>query len=192
MPSFGEYKASAAKWITLATGEFYPDALPSASAHYGPVLNRFREILVWSESSDGLFRHICEETGWMRVQLCRVFRKYVSPSTPVEMLKRKSDMEKILDRFGGAFRAVSEVREAFSSRPHPDEALCALLMGIQEPGHPWVRSDSESLRPSQCPTRLRRFRKLRDDRSGTSRQRCRDEGNPGPIFRSLKCRLISF
>ena len=33
---------------------------------------------------------------WMRIQLCRVFRKYVSPATPVEMLKKKTK-QKIRD-----------------------------------------------------------------------------------------------
>jgi hypothetical protein len=50
---------------------------------------------------------ICDETPpWLRVQLARVFRKYVSPLTPVEMLKRKRDMQAILTNFRANFRAI--------------------------------------------------------------------------------------
>jgi len=70
----------------------------------------------------------------MRIQLCRVFRKYVSPETPVEMLKKKSAAPMIIDQFGKGFRAVHEVQSAFNSRPNPDEALCALLWEYKSRG----------------------------------------------------------
>lgn len=127
MRSFGDYKDDAANWITLSEGEFYPDVLPIACDYYGPVLARFREMLQRSNSSSALFRSICDESAWMRIQLCRVFRKYVSPTISVEMLKKKSQMGKTLDLFAGTFRPIAEVQEGFTSRPHPDEALCALL-----------------------------------------------------------------
>lgn len=63
----------------------------------------------------------------MRVQLCRVFRKYVSPTTSVEMLKQKGKTKAIIEQFGSTFRPIHEVQEAFNKRPMPDEALCALL-----------------------------------------------------------------
>ena len=63
----------------------------------------------------------------MRVQLARVFRKYVSPETPVEMLKKKTQAQEIIDHFGSGFRPIHQVQSAFSSRPLPDEALCAIL-----------------------------------------------------------------
>ena len=72
--------------------------------------------------------------GWMRVQLARVFRKYVSPQTPVEMLKKKTRASEICDRFGKGFRPIQEVQAAFDSRPLPDEALCALLWEYKERG----------------------------------------------------------
>jgi len=47
-------------------------------------------LLKQSESSERLFLLTSEvKQPWMRIQLARVFRKYVSPSTPVEMLKKK-------------------------------------------------------------------------------------------------------
>lgn len=64
---------------------------------------------------------------WMRVQLARVFKKYVSPETPVEMLKKKSAAAKICKQFGAGFRGIAEVQQKFKSRPVPDEALCAVL-----------------------------------------------------------------
>ena len=70
----------------------------------------------------------------MRVQLARVFRKYVSPETPVEMLKKRSAAEEIWNRFGKGFREITEVQRRFKERPFPDEALCALLWEYKDRG----------------------------------------------------------
>ncbi len=88
-------------WITLSTGEYYPDILPLACELYKPVLVLFGDYLGKAHSSTDLFLSIAtvDET-WMRVQLSRVFRKYASPETPVEMLKKRSAAVEICDRFG--------------------------------------------------------------------------------------------
>jgi hypothetical protein len=133
--SFADYKADARNWITLASGEYYPDILKDACELYKPVLVLFGQLLKSSESSNRLFLQIAEQTdGWMRVQLARVFRKYVSPETPVEMLKQKSKAQKICDEFGKGFRPVQKVQAAFLSRPLPDEALCAVLWEYKDRG----------------------------------------------------------
>lgn len=126
--TFADYRSDAENWITLATGEFYPDILKDACTLYEPVLRLFAQLLRSSESSTRLFLATTEvRQPWMRIQLARVFRKYVSPDTPVEMLKKKSEAVKICNMFGGRFRRINEVQAAFASRPMPDEALCALL-----------------------------------------------------------------
>jgi len=71
---------------------------------------------------------------WMRIQLTRIFRKYASPCTPVEMLKKKTKAQWICDEFGKGFRPVVEVQKAFLSRPMPDEALCAVLWEYKDRG----------------------------------------------------------
>jgi hypothetical protein len=133
--TFTDYKAEGHNWITLATGEFYPDILEDAVALYEPVLVMFKKLLLTSESSTRLFLEISEvQQQWMRIQLCRVFRKYVSPSTPVEMLKKKTKAQEICDQFGQQFRPIQEVHSAFISRPLPDEALCAILWEYKSRG----------------------------------------------------------
>jgi hypothetical protein len=133
--TFADYKPDGRNWITLATGEYYPDILKDACKLYEPVLVLFGQLLRASESSARLFMQISEQTdGWMRVQLARVFRKYVSPETPVEMLKQKSKAAKICDEFGKGFRPVHEVQAAFSTRPASDEALCAVLWEYKDRG----------------------------------------------------------
>lgn len=88
--SFADYKPDGHNWITLMTGEYYPDILQEACQLYEPVLVMFGQLLRTSESSVRLFIQISEvPSTWMRVQLLRVFRKYVSPEIPVEMLRRK-------------------------------------------------------------------------------------------------------
>lgn len=63
-----------------------------------------------------------------------MFRKYVSPETPVEMLKKKSAARSICDNFGKGFRPIPEVQKRFSERPMPDEALCAVLWEYKDRG----------------------------------------------------------
>ncbi len=132
---FLDYKANGHLWITLASGEYYPDILEDAALLYTPVLVMFGQLLKSSETSSRLFINISDvpET-WMRIQLSRVFRKYVSPSTPVEMLKKKSKTKEILEQFSHEFRPIYEVQAAFTSRPLPDEALCALLWEYKDRG----------------------------------------------------------
>lgn len=95
----------------------------------------FGQMLKASESSTRLFMTISEVMdGWMRIQLARVFRKYVSPETPVEMLKKKTQAQAICEQFGKGFRPIQKVQAAFMSRPMPDEALCAVLWEYRERG----------------------------------------------------------
>ncbi len=133
--TFSDYWPDASHWITLATGEYYPDILPHACELYKPVLVLFGQLVRGSESSVSLFMAICDvNEGWIRVQLARVFRKYVCPSLSVEMLRRKRQAKSICERFAGEFRKIAEVQKAFSSRPIPDEALCALLWEYKDRG----------------------------------------------------------
>ena len=133
--TFADYWSDAEHWITLATGEFYPDILEEACALYEPVLQLFGQLVRSSESSHRLFLATTDvRQPWMRIQLARVFRKYVSPDTPVEMLKKKSHADRICEKFGYRFRKINEVQAAFASRPMPDEALCALLWEYKSRG----------------------------------------------------------
>lgn len=133
--NFGDYKSEAHNWITLAGGEYYPDVLRDACELYQPVLVLFGKLLKSSESSKRLFMSISETSdSWMRIQLARVFRKYVSPETPVEMLKKKTKAKEICDQFGNKFRTITKVQDLFINRPMPDEALCALLWEYKDRG----------------------------------------------------------
>jgi len=133
--SFGDYEKEGHLWITLSTGEYYPDVLPLACELYKPVLVMFGQLLKSSHSSTDLFMAISEtKPQWMRIQLCRVFRKYVSPETPVEMLKKKTAAGKICEQFGRGFRPIIEVQKRFEARPMPDEALCAILWEYKDRG----------------------------------------------------------
>lgn len=135
MKHFSDYKADAPNWITMADGEFYPDILSDACELYRPVLVLFGQLLRSSESSEALLEKISAvQQQWMRIQLCRVFRKYVSSQTPVEMLKKKSLTPMICSQYGNNFREVNLVQSAFNSRPLPDEALCAILWEYKDRG----------------------------------------------------------
>ena len=133
--SFAAYKSNGHNWITLATGEYYPDVLDEAMELYTPVLVLFGQLLRKSESSSSLLINIADvDDSWMRVQLARIFRKYVSPSTPVEMLRRRTKAREICEQFGRRFRPVQEVQQAYASRPIPDEALSGILWEYKDRG----------------------------------------------------------
>lgn len=135
MKTFAEYKSDAPNWITMAGGEFYPDILTDACELYKPVLVLFGQLLKSSESSERLLKQITDvKQQWMRVQLYRVFRKYVSPQTPVEMLKKKSMIPMVCEQYGKNFRSIDKAQAAFLSRPLPDEALCAVLWEYKDRG----------------------------------------------------------
>lgn len=135
MKTFEDYKVDAPNWITMADGEFYPDILSDACELYKPVLVLFGQLIKTSETSEVLLNQISQvKQSWMRIQLCRVFRKYVSPQTPVEMLKKKSFTKMICEQYGKNFRRINVVQSAFNSRPMPDEALCAVLWEYKDRG----------------------------------------------------------
>ncbi len=133
--NFSEYQNEAHLWITLSTGEYYPDVLPLACELYQPVLVTFGHLIERAHSSKDLFMQIADlQPQWMRIQVCRVFRKYVSPETPVEMLKKKSAATAICENFGAGFRPIAEVQKRFRERPMPDEAICAILWEYKDRG----------------------------------------------------------
>ena len=132
---FADYKPTGHLWITLAKGRYYPDYLEDATTLYQPVLEEFKRLMMSSESSQRLLLQIADvRESVMRVQLCRVFRKYVSPETPVEMLKKKLSATDIIARFGAGFRPIHEVQQAFLTRPLPDETLSAILWEYKDRG----------------------------------------------------------
>ena len=63
LKSFGDYKADGNVWITLTTGEYYPDILVSACELYKPVLVIFSEILKRSEDSTARVRFSSRHCG---------------------------------------------------------------------------------------------------------------------------------
>ncbi len=136
MRAFRDYpKEERHNYITLSDGAYYPDILQQACAFYQPVLVQFSELIRNSESSAALFLNIAHTSNpWMRTQLCRVFRKYVSPDTPVELLKKSQSAQQICAEFGTRFRPIHIVQKKFDARPIPDEALCAVLWEYKERG----------------------------------------------------------
>ena len=136
MRTFRDYKPEERRnYITLSTGEYYPDILVDACKLYSPVLEVFSEILHRSESTNALFMNLSAVPNqWMRIQLCRVFRKYASPETPVELLKKNTKARLICKEFDEGFRPIQIVQEKFDSRPFPDEALCAILWEYKDRG----------------------------------------------------------
>lgn len=134
MANFVDYKKDQAKWITVIESEFFPDYLEKADLLYAGVIEHFKRLARSADSSQDLLREIVKVKDKQATQLMRVFRKFVSPDTSVEMLKRKSKVEEIIRDFGDAFRPIGEVMENLDSRPDKDEALMALLYEYKDRG----------------------------------------------------------
>jgi hypothetical protein len=134
MVKFGDYSNEKEKWITFVDSPYYPDILESAVLNYEPTEKRFGELLDSATDSANLYMLIIREHQRLRIQLLRVFRKYVSPDTSVEMLKRVGKADDLLDNFGHRFRPLDKVIEKFNSRPVPDIALAAILNEYKDRG----------------------------------------------------------
>ena len=91
--SFGDYKNDKYNWITLGPAGYYPDSVALATQHYRPVLTRFQTLLNDATDSSDLYRRIMAVKGPTRTQLCRIFKKYVSPAAPVELPKTVKNTE---------------------------------------------------------------------------------------------------
>ncbi|PIG91310.1 hypothetical protein [Gloeocapsopsis sp. IPPAS B-1203] len=134
MISFSDYKSKASQYITFIDSEFYPDYLDEARTIYSSVIEQFAELASMASSASDLLTSIAEKPNPSRTQLLRVFRKYVSPDTSVEMLKVKKKIPSIIENYGHRFRTIEEVRVNLASRPNPDEALMAILMEYKSRG----------------------------------------------------------
>jgi hypothetical protein len=134
LTSFSDYKNRASQYITFIDSKFYPDYLDEARTIYSSVIEQFVELADMASSSPDLLTSIAEKPNPSRTQLLRVFRKYISPDTSVEMLKVKKKIPSIIEDYGHRFRDIDEVRSNLASRPNPDEALMAILMEYKSRG----------------------------------------------------------
>ncbi|MDK7419254.1 hypothetical protein OWP16_04540 [Bacillus paranthracis] len=134
MKKFKDYKIGAEKYITFVDSEFYPDYIQMAEMMYKDILVRFYDLVHSSANSQELLENISAEKGPNRTQLLRVFRKYVSPDTSVEMLKVKKKIPSIILEFGDRFRDLELVKANLYPRNNPDPAIMALLYEYKDRG----------------------------------------------------------
>lgn len=135
MYSFGDYRNDKAKWITILGKEkFYPDYQIIARNRYLPFIQLFGELLGKAQDSVDLFRLIQQHKGDTRVQLLRIFRRYVAPSISVEVLKKKAKTEANIAAWGSHFRPIENVRQRYTIRGPNDDALVALLVEHDDRG----------------------------------------------------------
>lgn len=133
MPTFAEFEAEKWKWVTAFDKKFYPDHFEEALSHYKPYIERFRALVLSASDSAHLLRLIQNEKMPDRIQILRIFNRYVSPVTSVEMLKKKSSTDDICQAFGPIFRAIELVKANIASRDH-DDVLAALMFEHKERG----------------------------------------------------------
>jgi hypothetical protein len=114
MRLFADYADEKWNWITAFDAKYYPDHFPEALELYSPVIGHFRELARAAKTSEDLLRAIQSTTRDDRIQLLRIFRRYVSPGSSVEMLKKKGNTDEICRVFGPLFRDIKKVRANLS------------------------------------------------------------------------------
>lgn len=132
--SFADYRVDGGKWITLSSGQYFPDLIKDACALYEPTVRLFGTLVEASDSSADLLRKITSERNPARTGLLRIFRRYACPVISVEATKVVGHIESVIQDFGAQFRPIEEVRQAYHARPQPDEALCVLLWEYKDRG----------------------------------------------------------
>jgi RNA polymerase sigma-70 factor (ECF subfamily) len=80
--SFDELRDERWDWITAFPKKYCPDHFDEALQHYRPFINRFRALTLAAPDSADLLRRIMAEPDPPRIQLLRIFNRYVSPVRP--------------------------------------------------------------------------------------------------------------
>jgi hypothetical protein len=80
-----------------------------------------------SSDSAELLRKLSAYRGSDTTQLRRIFRKYVSPSTSVEMLKRKRKIDEVTRDFGPASAEVAHHSTLSPTQRHKSGLLLSCL-----------------------------------------------------------------
>lgn len=124
---FDDYKDQKNEYISVQGRDYYFDVLPQAAMLYAPVFARFGKLLDQVDSSESLLRLIMDSPSSIRTQLLRIFRRVISPDTPVEMLKIKRRTPEIIINYGDRFADIEKVRELWRKRAQPDEAMAMIL-----------------------------------------------------------------
>lgn len=134
---FEDYRTEIDEWVTIIPTEFYPDVVENAKVKYQGVMEAFSELVEQATDSTDLLRRIMtlppnrilpnEEKQPIRSILLQVFRRYVSPISDHEWLKKVSETENVIAAHGDAFRPLEDVRENLRTRPMPDEVIISLL-----------------------------------------------------------------
>ncbi|HEM2812675.1 TPA: hypothetical protein U0634_002077 [Streptococcus suis] len=132
---FIDYISNSEKYITFVENDFYPDYLTEAADIYREPLSFFRKLVFNSTNSSNLLENIAEiKDQKLRTQILRIFRKYVSPDTSVEMLKRKSKIPEIISEFSYKFRDLEKIKEIIYGENEIDPVLVALLYEYKDRG----------------------------------------------------------
>ncbi len=133
MATFAEMEAEKWMWITAYDKKFYPDHFTEAVRFYQPYIDHFRDQAESARSSADLLRRIQSVRQPGRTQMLRIFSRYVSLITSVQMLNVIGNTESVIATFGPGFREIGKVR-ANINRLEYDDVLAALLWEYKDRG----------------------------------------------------------
>lgn len=138
MKFLSDYESTVWSQITFVDSPFYPDYMEAVEIAYSEAFDTFWNLVKQSVDSANLLRSIMTEKGGLRMNLLKLFRRFVSPDTSVEMLKKVSNTENIIKEYGYRFRTVeelSDIYERFTGKRRDLELpLMAVLFETQNRG----------------------------------------------------------
>ena len=106
--------------------KFYPDHFELAASYYQDHIDHFRNLAGIVPDSIELYRQIMQSREPGRTQMLRIFTRYVSPKTSVEMLKRVANVASTIEQFGEGFRDISLIRDWIGHTEY--DAMLAVIM----------------------------------------------------------------
>ncbi|MGO8902746.1 MAG: hypothetical protein ACLQU5_31035 [Isosphaeraceae bacterium] len=157
MPTFADLRDDRWDWITAFPKKYSPDHFDDARKYYQQFIDRFIALADAASDSVELLRLIMKEPAPRqkkkvekpetvvelkealsvpeppRIQLLRIFNRYVSPVTPVEMLKSKTGTESAIRVFREHFRPIDQVRANIAKTEYHD-ALSVQLWEFKDRG----------------------------------------------------------
>ncbi|MFP7696587.1 hypothetical protein [Trueperella sp. LYQ143] len=143
MKSLRDYENSFWSQITFVDSPFYPDYMEAVEIAYKEAFDSFWELVTETEDAATLLRRIMKEKGGLRMNLLKLFRRFVSPDTSVEMLKKVSNTENIIREYGYRFRSTAdlvEIQERYKGKMRELELpLMAVLFETQNRGQSGYR-----------------------------------------------------
>lgn len=126
-----DYQENLYRYITVIKNGLYPEIMESLEIKYRDAFDEFYRLVDMNDDSVQLYRDIMNiESEKLRVNVLKIFRRMISPNTPVEMMRKKTKIEKTIESQQEYFRPLMELKGILSRGEYDKHELDRSLMAI--------------------------------------------------------------